>query len=579
MADINDLVKFDFLTDVVSNFITSEKNSKFETETILLGNKDEGNFTSISIDKIKNLVLDAKSIVLNQDPNNISFFTPSASRSRGDIANVKYIATVYPGDISSSLPVLNGPSQAVKVYRIAYYSSNPALSNSTELVSGSMFIPDNITKTSIIEAGRGATISTSDQDSCDWLSITSNKWVGQTPAQRSINLSSLSARVNLSSLGYVVIASDGFGLGLSLNRVNLFNDYFGNINPSVDIIRAFKKYLEYTKSNGSNLFQNKFNSSILDIFHIGYSRGGLIGTGVANELRPGVSATIPVEEAKQFNSRKIILGATPMPQYYYDWLAENASNPLTRYLNPTIAQLNALLLSGQTSAYSYLTKNFVSNILPLFTDDVTQSYNEFLFGDTNIFKRYKHDYYSNLSDMLKNGILPPVDIQVGPGLNAVAIDWKQVIQDVDSIKAVRNIISNNLPLNSKNRNLKELENIPIIHIYSMQDELCVPPGTGIDMSADMANSNLGQDINGPLDANGKPVIVFKGANKISEYVKVKGGDLESERKMVQDAVKISSNQFINFAVDATAYGSSLNGHVGFNAIWFNYVHSILKNEL
>jgi len=110
MADINDLVKFDFLTDVVSKFITSEKNSKFETETILLGKKDEGNFTSISIDKIKNLVLDAKSIVLNQDPNNISFFTPSASRSRGDIANVKYIDTVYPGDISSSLPVFNGPS-------------------------------------------------------------------------------------------------------------------------------------------------------------------------------------------------------------------------------------------------------------------------------------------------------------------------------------------------------------------------------------------------------------------------------------------------------------------------------------
>ncbi len=564
----------------VNSFIITRNNS---TQPTLYDTRVVNGATTVS----SGLITDASQNLVVQDASTITFVNPLPQR--GDVASVKYITTIYPGDASSSLPVLNGPTaQPVNLYRIAYYSSNPALSNSAEIVSGSLYIPQSITRTSIVESGRGASIATNDNNVCDWLVVTGPNWVGKTPAQRSDDAtgstSGLLARAALASAGYVVIASDGFGIGLSLNRVNLFNDYYGNVNPSVDIIRAFKRYLDYTKSIGSNLFQNAFSSSPLNIFHIGYSRGGIIGPGVANELKPGVSGSIPVSEAQQFNSRKIILGATPMPKYYYDWLAANESNPATRYLNPTIAQLNALLLAGQTSAYGYLTKNFVKNILPLFADDVTpNSYTSFLFGEGGIFQRFKYDYYSNLTDMSNNGILPPIDFPVGPGLNGVLVDWKQIINDVDSFKAISVITSNNLPLNSKTRNLRDLSGTPIVHIYSLQDELCVPPGTGVDMSIDMSGSNLGPDVNGPLDASGNPVIVFRGANKVSSYVNVTGGDLAidpsgSEAQLIGGILTMANNQFINFGVNASGLPAALQGHSGFAAIWANYVYLVLLQE-
>ncbi len=567
----------------VSSFVISRVNSTaptlYDTRLFNGASLSTGSFT---VDASKNVVSDANLIVLNQDASTVTFVNPLPSR--GDIASIKLITTVNPGDISSNvLPVLNGPAQPVRVYRIAYYSSNPALSNSAELVSGTMFIPQNIYKTTIIEAGRGASIATNDNSICNWLAIAGSDWVGKTAEERASGLPGLSARINIASLGYVMVASDGFGLGLSLNRVNLFNDYYGNINPSVDIIRAFKRYLNYTKSIGSNLFQNVFTSNVLDIFHVGYSRGGLIGTGVANELKPGVSATIPIEEAAQFNSRKIILGATPMPKIYYEWLATYESNPATRYLNPTIAQLNALLLAGQTSAYDLLTTNFKKNILPLFSDDVTKSFNEFLFGANSIFQRYKYDYYSNLTDMSNNGILPPVDVPLGPGLNAVAVDWKQIIKDVNAFRAFSTITSNNLPLNSQTKNLRDLSGTPIAHIYAIQDELCVPPGTGVDMSADMANSNLGPDVNGPLDASSNPIVIFRGANKTSSLVDVSGGDLAidpsgTEAQMIGAILTMSNNQFINFRVDATLLPATVQNHEGFGAIWNNYIYIILSQH-
>ena len=520
-----------------------------------------------------------KSMVFKPDTNTISFSYPVPQR--GDIASIKFIKTIVPGDISGTFPVFMGQSQPVNIYQITYYSSNPSNSNSVELVSGTVFIPQTISKSTIVDNLRGASIGTDDYGVCSWLIVQGTTWVSSTPSQRS-SFSRTSSLISVASLGYVVVAPDGFGLGVSLNKTNLFSDYFSNVNPSVDILRAFKKYLEYTKSTGSNQFQGKFNATTLNVIHTGYSLGGLASPGVINEFKAGVSQSIPSDEAALFNSVKGIYGSALESKASFDYFYTNRATAATRFLNPTVVFLTLQVASSNYNVYQGTTIGCRSNIIPSFLEDLNRTQSETLFGTTNftgLFSKIFYDYTTNAVEYATAGIQAPTIIGGLP-----FVDWKQLYSE-DGIRLLGNILSSSIPWTSKMRNLRDLSNTPIANIYGHADELVNPLGPGVlDIATNLDQSNMGPDQVGTLGPDGNPLWVFRGANKVCSKVNVTGGDIltnptsGTEAQMINQIATMANNQFINFKVTSTAYGASLSTHSGFSVVYQAYLYLVLAQQ-
>lgn len=520
-----------------------------------------------------------KSMVFKPDTNTTTFLNPTPQR--GDVNSIKFIKTIVPGDISGTFPLFMGQSQSVSIYQITYYSSNPSNSNSAELVSGTVFIPQTITKSTIVENLRGAALATDDTGVCSWLIVQGSTWVSSTPSQRS-SFTRTSSLISIASLGYVIIAADGFGLGVSLNKANLFSDYFGNVNPSVDILRAFKKYLEYTKSTGSNQFQGRFNAATLNVIHTGYSLGSLAGTGVMNELKAGVSQSIPSDEAALFNSVKGIYSVALDAKVAFDYWYANRATAATRFINPTIVNLSLLVAASNHNVYQSLTVGCKSNIIPSFLEDLNRGTTETLFGSTNftgIFSKIFYDYTTNAVEYATAGIQAPTIIGGLP-----FVDWKQLYSE-DGMRLLGNILYNSIPWTSKMRNLRDLSNTPIVHIYGHADELVNPLGPGVlDTATGLDQSNMGADQVGTLGPDGNPLWVFRGANKVCSKVNVTGGDIlvnptsGTEAQMINSIATMANNQFINFKVNSTAYGSLLGTHSGFSVLYQAYLYLILAQQ-
>ena len=520
-----------------------------------------------------------KSMVFKPDTNTITFLNPTPQR--GDVNSIKFIKTIVPGDVTGSFPQYNGQLQPVSVYCITYYSSNPSNNSSVELVSGSMFVPQTITKSAIVENLRGASIATDDYNVSSWLIVQGTTWVNSTPAQRA-SFTRTNGLISVASLGYVVIAADGFGIGVSLNKTDLFSNYFSNVNPSVDMIRAFKKYLEYTKSTGSNQFQNKFNSSNLNIIHTGYSLGALAGPGVINELKPGVSQSIPLDEASQFNSIKGIYSVAPESKAAFDYYYTNRNTAATRFISPTLVNLTLQVAASNYNVYQGATVGCKSNIIPSFLEDLNRTQSETLFGSTNftgLFSKIFYDYTTNAVEYATAGVQSPTIIGGLP-----FVDWRQLYSD-DAMRLLGNIISNSVPWTSKMRNLRDLSNTPIAHIYGHADELVFPLGPGVlDTATNLDQYNMGADQVGPNGPDGNPLWVFRGANKVCSKVNVTGGDIltnpttGTEAQMINQIATMSNNQFINFKVTSTAYGASLSSHSGFSVVYQAYLYLVLAQQ-
>lgn len=508
-----------------------------------------------------------KASVFKPDSNTISFSYPAPQR--GDLASVRFIRTVVPGDITGSAPLLNGPAQPVDVYQMIYYSSNSDNNSSVELVSGTLCIPSNITKSKVILFGRGAALATDDANTVSWkyMDGSSSVWTTKTPSTRNNAVRAL-GNVISSGIGYVHLFPDGFGVGISLNKTSLFTNYFSFINPQVDMLRAFKKYLEYTKSIRSNLFQNKFTGQQLEFIYTGYSEGAMTGAGVANEFMPGVSQSIPQSEAILFKPVKLILGANLQSKPYFDYLYTNRATAATRYINNTVIHLIMSVISGNYNVQGFATDNAIANILPAYESDLNRTLSETLLGTNpnfnTTYSKIIYDYTVNASALIPAGIQAPyLDTNTG----VFYADWKQLMRE-NGILYLSQLIDNNLPSVSRLRSLVDLSNVPITNIYSQQDEL-IRPVDGVDQAESIhQSSNFGPDVNGTG-------YKFPGANKSLSYYTITGGSIPSESSMIGGILTQPNNSYVTYMVNATAYTSALNSHGGFGIVYAKYLELIL----
>jgi hypothetical protein len=448
-----------------------------------------------------------------------------------------------------------------------------------------MCIPTTITKNKILLSGRGAVVATSDNSVSIWqhLDDPTSAWFTRTPAQRSSLALFISPNLELAGSGYVFLAADGFGVGVSNNRTSLFGTYYSTINPHIDLLRAFKKYLDYTKSISSNQFQNMFNSTQLEVIITGYSEGAVTAPGVANEFMPGVSQSMPATEASQFKINRILTGAGLSVNHIFNYMYTYRNDPTkilnSRLLNSTLANLSAIALASSDYLSSFATLNARANYLPSFQNDLNRSAGETFVGgnpDFNTsYQRIQYDYKTNKSLLQANGIIEPTG-----GFS----DWKQLF-DENSIYYFGQLIDNNIPWVSRLRHLKDLSNVPITNIYSLQDELCKPWGDFAPIDGAKAlyeNSNLGPDV---VDASG--LFRFAGANKTRTYTTVIGGDLAinptsgTEAQMIFNTITQANNTFATYAVNATAFDNpnpllSLARHANFFFVWNKYCIAILS---
>lgn len=520
-----------------------------------------------------------KSMVFKPDTNTITFLNPTPQR--GDVNSIKFIKTIVPGDISGTFPVFMGQSQPVSVYCITYYSSNPSNNSTVELVSGSMFVPQTITKSKVIEWTRGASIGTDDVASVPWIKVNDPSWTSATPVQRATSYR-VTPLICWASLGYVVIAADGFGLGVSLNKTDLFSNYFSNVNPSVDVIRAFKKYLDYTISTGSTQFQGQLSTPKLNIIHTGYSLGSLAGPGIINELKEGVSQSIPSSETSLINSVKGIYSVGLDAKVAFDYWYANRATAATRFINPTIVNLSLQVVASNYNVYQFATIGCKSNVLPSFLEDLNRNGTETVFGSTNftgVFSKIFYDYTANAVEYATAGIQAPTIIGGLP-----FVDWKQLYTE-EGMRLLSSVLTNAIPWTSKMRNLRDLSNTPIAHIYGHADELVCPLGPGVlDAATNLDQSNMGPDQVGTLGLDGNPLWVFRGANKVCSKVNVTGGDIltnptsGTEAQMVNQIATMANNQFINYKVTSTAYGTTLSSHSGFGTVYSAYTHLVLAQH-
>ena len=199
-----------------------------------------------------------------------------------------------------------GPAQDVDVYKVVYYSTN-SIDNAVVQVSGSMFVPQTVTKDTLISARLGAAQQFRDEDIVVWQSFEDGVWETLTPEDKYEGGGASIARY--AGLGYIGIVPDGFGLGVNQGRAQLF-DYFSETYPGVDMLRAVRSILP----------DYGFTASItpVNVIQNGYSAAGTYGTAIVNEFQPGVSPDISPAEAANFNFTKLMLAGVPSPYHFFN---------------------------------------------------------------------------------------------------------------------------------------------------------------------------------------------------------------------------------------------------------------------
>lgn len=197
-----------------------------------------------------------------------------------------------------------GPAQDVDVYKVVYYSTN-SIDNAVVQVSGSMYVPQTVTKDTLLSARLGAAQQFRDEDVVVWQSFEDGEWETLTPSEQ--YTASFMARY--AGLGYIGIVPDGFGLGVNQGRAQLF-DYFSETYPGVDMLRAVRSILPDYGFTG--------DITPVNIVQIGYSAAGTYGVAIVNEFQPGVSPDILPAEAANFNFTKLMLAGVPSPYHFFN---------------------------------------------------------------------------------------------------------------------------------------------------------------------------------------------------------------------------------------------------------------------
>jgi hypothetical protein len=523
--------------------------------------------------------------------------------SRGNPVSMELINTIAPYTSTGSIWAYQGPAQSVKVYKMLYYSTT-STETAVERFSATVYVPSVISTGTILTSilGFGLTVQETVSGWQYYGFGDSGLWeyvglVAPTPALAALARGSPQgsypvlgggalfgiAGTNVTSplmaaayAGMVYVVPDGVGLGQSQN-INPYT-YFNVVYPAVDALRAIRT----TIVNQPTLFNNFSFPSILPVYYVGYSRGGMFGPALANEFQSGVSPTLPSSEAALFKFEKLLLGATPN---FYTRITEQVQTNL--YLDSGVALAMMLAFSPlDSNANKYWNDHALQTIAPLF------EYNDFTPA---------LEFSNRLTEAIKYDTInyPPSSTGYGAWLQYTGTDGSRVdLRQFFNAKSLENTtimgeyyIPNNGWTNNY-RPLSKLKNIPVILMESLQDNLVCNLDTGFN-SAYSLNIYMQTGISyAGTGSSSLYSVYYPGAGKTmyTGTINVSSGSFSSfismQNQIATEARNIANNEFKHYTVnelywDTTNYNPPQNAgtHGGFSDFAFtNIVKSVLTGQ-
>jgi hypothetical protein len=420
-------------------------------------------------------IINANNQFLSNDLNNIK---------NGQLVSITKVGTILKNSINlpdSDIPTC--PEQNITVYKVLYWSSQTQ-QNGPQLVSGSILVPENVSKKEILQTRNGATFQYND-NSIIWYSISN----GLDFNKMSIHNKST---LLFSGLGYIVVHADGFGLGANEGKVSGNSDFYCEVYPHVDIMRAVRTTLP--------LFSPNVSIEPLNIIYCGYSNGAVYGPSILHQLVPGNNQKIPSVEASKFSYTRMILGGCPgLNTDFFKKIKDNPTNTLMTMegfglLSWIIAHSNSGIMMARPSAYNEI-------ITPIALGDELGSTNSLTLQQQLGILIVSNSIMHPSSDTDKYNS-PNVIIGVG--------DIRQLVNIDNAILYSSEFIHTHGWTNPKIR-LTNFPKIPITMIYSSVDQIVSPTLGNTEFAT------LKKIFKQELSEN-ESAIVFDGAAVLDDYM-------------------------------------------------------------
>ena len=494
------------------------------------------------------------------NPTVINNLQQSNNWSRGQLVSADLVYTVAANSCTGALISTIGPAQDINVYKVIYYSSNSAYSTTVERVSGTMYVPETVSKTGVLSYARATIFNTSDSE-LGYNLFPSATWNALTPEQRGVLPLEAIGQMITAGKGYITLVADGFGLGVSQNKIP-YTQYYTEINPQVDLLRAFKSLVV---SNDSRLNGATYPPS-LPILQYGYSLGGIFSPCIANEFQPGVSSTITPTEADGFSFQRIVLGAPVAVVPYLDFIRDNAPSDNSKYIVNTLwSYVLPLSLAGNPVMQAATAKpSAIGNILQVYNQDFTNSTSDLL---NEVIQGYAYDYTLNASQYISEGIAIPFQ----NGMTGMDVRQLCYTTGPNSIFNFSSLFQNYSMANNL-RPLYSLQNIPITAVYSNQDELILPLFNASSTGVDFGNYWDRYMSTGVVGTG----FSYTGAGKTINV------DIDTKIAGVNDIPAVplailnqSGNTYNRFRINTQYLPSGISNHSGFGFYYYVYVNLTL----
>jgi len=363
----------------------------------------------------------------------------------GQLISITKAGTILKNSINlpdSDIPTC--PEQNITVYKVLYWSSQSE-QNGPQIVSGSILVPENVSKNEILQTRNGATFQYND-NSIIWYSIVNNYNFDKMSIHNKSTLL-------FSGLGYIVVHADGFGLGASEGKVSGNSDFNCEVYPHVDILRAVRTILP--------LFSRIVSIEPLRIIYCGYSNGAIYGPSVVHHFVPGNNQNLSLDEASKFKYTRMILGGCPcITTDFFKTIQENPTNVLLTLevfglFAWTIAHSNSGIMMSRPSAYNEI-------IRPITIGDELGSGNSL-------------DFKQQLGIFIKSNTLmhPPNPNDVYTPATTVLGDIRQIM-NIDNAVLYGSELTNMHGWANPKLRFTNFPPIPVTMIYASGDQVVAP---------------------------------------------------------------------------------------------------------
>lgn len=433
----------------------------------------------------------------------------SSNVKNGQLVSITKVGTILKNSITlpgSDIPTC--PEQDITVYKILYWSSQNN-QNGLQLVSGSILVPEKVSKKEILQTRNGATFQYNDE-SIIWYNISNGGNFDNTSIHNKSTLL-------FSGLGYITVHADGKGLGESQGKVVANSDYYGEVYPHVDIMRAIRSILP--------VFSPNISTEPLNIIYCGYSNGAIYGPSIVHHFVPGNNQKMSSTEALKFNYKRLLLGGCPcLTTEFFKTIKENPNN--VRILQETngllvwlLGHSNSGIMMSRLSAYNGV-------IIPVSLGDELGNKNSLNLNQ-------------QLALLIKLNTLmhPPTNADVYFPADTFTSDIRQFI-DINNAVLYGSEFTNNHGWTNPKIRLSNFPTIPVTMVYSAGDQI-VAPTSGSNQEAIFKKISNALNPQSSTDSKSLTVLgdlsayTFDGAAYLDDYmgqgkvVGIPGNDLMS----------------------------------------------------